>query len=144
MFNRALFSSASGDWETPQELFDALDDEFGFDLDACATEKTTKLFRFFTPETNALEQDWTGTVFCNPPYGREIGRWVEKGYIEAQSGTADVVVMLLPSRTDTKWWHAWVMCADEIRFIEGRLRFSGHKNSAPFPSCIVVFRQARV
>jgi site-specific DNA-methyltransferase (adenine-specific) len=141
-FNRSLFSSASGEWETPRELFDVLDAEFRFTLDACATPANALCERYFCAD--ALEQPWTGNVYCNPPYGRQIGEWVRKGCEEAQSGRAEVVVMLLPARTDTRWWHDYVMKAGEIRFIRGRLRFSGHKNGAPFPSCIVVFRRPAV
>jgi len=136
-FNRkAMFSSTSGEWETPIELFQVLDAEFHFTLDACATPRNNKCPCFYSQD--ALRLSWLGTVFCNPPYGREIWQWVAKGYNEALRGA--VVVMLLPARTDTAWWHSFVMKADEIRFIRGRLKFSGHKNSAPFPSCIVVFR----
>lgn len=135
-FNRGLFSSASGNWETPQELFDQLDREFELNLDACATSGNVKCYQFYT--FGSLEMPWRGFVFCNPPYGREIGKRVKKGLLESRLGST--VVMLLPARTDTAWWHDYVMKADEIRFIRGRLRFSGHKNSAPFPSCIVVFR----
>lgn len=138
-FNRALFSSASGDWETPQELFDVLNEEFHFTLDACATPLNTKCPVFYSEDS--LDHTWPGRVFCNPPYGRRILDWVRHAYTESQHCLRnEVVVMLLPSRTDTKWWHRWVMKADEIRFIEGRLKFGGAKNSAPFPSCIVVFR----
>lgn len=136
-FNRkAMFSSASGDWETPQELFDELNKEFEFNLDACATSGNAKCHQFYT--VGSLEMPWRGFVFCNAPYGREIGKWVKKGLLESRLGST--VVMLLPARTDTAWWHDYVMKADEIRFIRGRLKFSGHKNAAPFPSCIVVFR----
>lgn len=134
--NRVMFSSASGDWETPQELFDELNMEFRFMLDPCATRETRKCGNWY--EVGGLERPWEWTTFCNPPYGREIGKWVRKGYRESLLGTT--VVMLLPARTDTRWWHDYVMKADEIRFIKGRLHFSGHKNAAPFPSCVVVFR----
>lgn len=136
--NHGLFSSASGEWETPQALFNELNEEFGFNLDACATNETAKCADYFTKEDDALSQIWDGVVFVNPPYGRKIGRWVRKGYLEAARGST--VVMLLPSRTDTRWWHNWVMKADEIRFIKGRLRFTGYKWNAPFPSAIVIFR----
>lgn len=137
-FNRALFSSASGDWETPQELFDALNEEFHFTLDACATRENALCPVFYSEDS--LTRPWYNNVYCNPPYGRQIGEWVRKGCLATSCFEARVVVMLLPARTDTRWWHDWVMKADEIRFIRGRLKFSGHKNSAPFPSCIVVFR----
>ena len=141
MFNRSLFSSTTGEWETPQDVFDALSLEFGgFDLDPCATEQNAKCKRYFTLADNGLAQTWAGKVFVNPPYGREIGDWIWKCYISSMS-TADLVVALLPSRTDTKWWHDWVMLASEIRFIRGRLKFGGATNSAPFPSAIAVWRR---
>ena len=141
MFNRSLFSSTTGEWETPQDVFDALDSEFGgFDLDPCATEQNAKCKRYFTLADDGLKQTWDGKVFVNPPYGREIGEWIWKCYIASES-TADLVVALIPSRTDTKWWHDWVMLASEIRFIRGRLKFGGATNSAPFPSAIAVWRR---
>ncbi len=134
-FNRHLFSSATGEWETPQELYNALNSEFGFTLDACASVDNAKVATYYSEDS--LNKPWCGVVWCNPPYGREIGKWVKKGLESAHAGTT--VVMLLPSRTDTKWWHESVMTASEIRFIKGRLKFGGAKNSAPFPSVIVVF-----
>ena len=139
-FNRqAMFSSASGDWETPQGLFDELNKEFGFTLDACATPLNTKCPLFYSEES--LDRTWPGRVFVNPPYGREIGKWVSHAYTESQCCIGnEVVVMLLPSRTDTAWFHEYVLRADEIRFIRGRLKFSGWHTSAPFPAMVVVFR----
>lgn len=137
--NRGLFSSETGEWETPQHLFDELNAEFGFTLDPCATQSNAKCERFYTREDDGLAQSWAGeTVFVNPPYGKEIGKWVEKANVAARVHGA-TVVMLIPSRTDTKWWHEWVMKANYIWFKKGRLRFGGSKNSAPFPSAIVVF-----
>lgn len=136
--NAGLFSSARGDWATPQETFDALDAEFGFTLDACATAETAKCRWYFKPSVDALSQRWDGVVFMNPPYGREIGRWIQKAFEESQHGAT--VVCLIPSRTDTHWWHDYVMKAEEIRFIKGRLHFDGHENGAPFPSAVAVFR----
>jgi len=138
MVNAGLFSSASGEWETPQDLFDELDTEFVFTLDVCATHQNAKCQQYFTRNDNALLQDWQGICWMNPPYGRQIGKWLQKAYESAQAGAT--VVCLIPSRTDTRWWHDYVM-QGEIRFIKGRLRFSGAQNSAPFPSAIVVFRQ---
>lgn len=137
-----LFTSASCDWATPQEVFDSLDREFRFTLDSCASPGNAKCARYYSSEdwVSALALPWQGVVFCNPPYGRRIGQWVEKGARSAEEGAT--VVMLLPSRTDTQWWHRWVMKASEIRFIEGRLRFGNAANAAPFPSAIVVFRPA--
>jgi site-specific DNA-methyltransferase (adenine-specific) len=139
-FNRmAMFSSACGDWETPQGLFNELNKEFGFTLDACATAETAKCAEFYTLADNGLGCPWPGTVFVNPPYGSGITAWIAKGYSEARVW-GHTVVMLLPSRTDTAWFHEYVLRADEIRFIRGRLKFSGWHTSAPFPSMVVVFR----
>lgn len=122
-------------------MFDHLNTRFGpFDLDPCATADNAKCARFFTKEDDGLAQRWSGRVFMNPPYGREIGKWVKKAYDEAKFGAAEIVVCLLPARTDTHWWHAWVMWG-EVHFIRGRLKFGGSKNSAPFPSVVVVFRK---
>lgn len=135
------FSSKTSDWETPQDFFDRLNSEFHFELDVCATPENAKCKRYFTPEVDGLKQKWTGVCWMNPPYGREIGRWVKKAYESAQEGTT--VVCLLPARTDTSWWHDYCMKADEIRFIRGRLKFSGAKHPAPFPSAVVIFRPKR-
>jgi phage N-6-adenine-methyltransferase len=135
------FSSANQEWGTPQDLFLALDKEFRFELDAAATSSNTKCKVYFDKTSNGLEQDWStyGTVWVNPPYGRGVtGKWVKKAYEEAQKGCT--VVMLLPSRTDTIYFHTWIM-KGEIRFLKGRLKFEGAKDSAPFPSMIVVFRK---
>jgi phage N-6-adenine-methyltransferase len=134
------FSSKTNEWATPQELFDKLDAEFHFTLDPCATPENAKCERFFTMEDDGLSKEWAGeSVFCNPPYGRQIGRWVAKAYDEALLYGA-TVVMLIPARTDTGYWHDWIHGKAEIRFIKGRLKFGDSKNSAPFPSAIVVFR----
>lgn len=134
--NKGLFSSNTDNWETPQQLFDQLNDEFCFDLDVCALPENAKCEKYFTPETDGLKQEWTGTVWCNPPYGRKIGLWVEKAY----SATC-TVVMLLPARTDTKWFHEYVYGKAEIRFVKGRLKFGGAKCGAPFPSMVVIYRR---
>jgi phage N-6-adenine-methyltransferase len=133
------FSSAKDDWETPQELFDLLNDEFHFTVDVCATKETAKCDRYYTPQDSALKIPWIGEVcWMNPPYGRQIGHWVAKaGHEGARYNT--MVVALLPARTDTQWWWNHCATADEIRFLKGRLKFGGHENSAPFPSAIVVF-----
>lgn len=137
---KAMFTSLDSEWETPQKLFDLLDEEFHFTLDPCATKENAKCEYFFDKEFNGLIQDWIGNVFMNPPYGREIRHWVKKAYEESRFN-ANVVVCLLPSRTDTRWFHDYCILATEIRFIKGRLRFSGHKNSAPFPSMVVIFKR---
>lgn len=139
MMNNIHFSSQTGEWETPQELFDKLDDEFWFDIDVCATKENTKCGFYFTKQLDGLSQPWVGTCWMNPPYGREIGKWVKKAYESAMNNGA-TVVCLLPARTDTSWWHDFVM-RGEIRFLRGRLKFGGCKNSAPFPSAIVIFRR---
>lgn len=136
--NKALFSSATDLWETPQWLFDRLNDQYHFELDVCALPENAKCDRYFTPEQDGLQQEWTGVCWMNPPYGREIGKWVRKAYESAQAGAT--VVCLLPARTDTAWWHDYVMHG-EITFLRGRLKFGNSKNSAPFPSAIVVFRK---
>ena len=132
-----MFSSKTDDWETPQDLFDKLDQEFEFNLDVCATRDNRKCRNFYAKELDGLKQDWSGVCWMNPPYGREIGKWVQKAYEESLKGST--VVCLLPSRTDTKWWHGYCM-KGEVRFIKGRLKFGNSKNSAPFPSAIVIFR----
>jgi site-specific DNA-methyltransferase (adenine-specific) len=122
-------------------VFARLNEEFDFDLDACATPDTSKCARYFTPADDGLTQIWTGRVFCNPPYGRAIGDWIRKAWASAQT-TAEVVVCLVPVRTDTAYWHDYVLRADEVRFLRGRLKYGGHENSAPFLSAVVVFRNA--
>ena len=122
------FMSQRGDWRTPKALYQALDAEFHFDCDPCPPR----------PQIDGLLMEWGDSSYCNPPYGREIGNWLKKGYEESCLGK--IVVFLIPSRTDTKWWQDYCMKADEIRFIRGRLHFDDGPNGAPFPSAIVVFR----
>lgn len=124
-------------WETPQELFDKLDAIHHFTLDVCALPENAKCEKYFTPDDDGLSQEWRGVCWCNPPYGREIGKWVEKAYIASEFYGVKVV-MLLPARTDTAWFHNYCM-KGKIEFIRGRLKFGKSKNSAPFPSMIVVF-----
>jgi phage N-6-adenine-methyltransferase len=131
------FSSATEMWATPQGFFDGLHAEFGFQVDVCAISENAKCARFFTPEEDGLAQEWAGICWMNPPYGRTIVHWMRKAYESSQAGAT--VVCLVPARTDTAWWHEYAM-KGEIRFIRGRLKFGGHKNSAPFPSAVVVFR----
>lgn len=132
--NKVLYSSENEVWETPQDLFNRLNDEFHFDIDVCATPENAKCSKFFSPLDDGLSHDWQGVCWMNPPYGKKIGAWMKKA-MEAKT----TVVCLVPSRTDTKWWHDYAMKADEIRFIKGRLKFGNSKNSAPFPSAIIVF-----
>ena len=137
----AAFSSKTDDWATPQQTFNELDNEFNFTLDPCASQENAKCEKYFTKEDDGLSQDWSNEiVFMNPPYGREIGKWVEKAYRESLEGA--VVVCLIPARTDTKYWHNFIFPYAEIRFIKGRLKFGGSKNAAPFPSAIVIYKNA--
>lgn len=141
--NAALLSSKNMCWCTPQDFFDKLNAEFNFALDAAATDKTAKCPLYYTPETDGLSHSWQclGAVFCNPPYGHEIGKWVRKAYKESQSG--QTIVLLLPARTDTSYFHDYIYGKAEIRFIRGRLRFVGPDGQAaypaPFPSMVVVY-----
>jgi len=138
------FSSKSAEWDTPDDFFVRLNSKYCFTLDPCATEQNAKCDKYFTMEDDGLAQDWGGeTVFVNPPYGRGIGVWVEKAHKESQKHNT-TVVMLIPARTDTKWWHNYVMKAKEIYLLKGRLKFGGSKNAAPFPSAVVVFEQGRL
>ena len=125
-------TSLSPHWATPVWIYEELDKEFHFDFDPCPLHSNS----------NGLAIEWGKVNFINPPYGREISRWIAKAYQEAQEGA--ICVLLIPSRTDTKWWHDYIMKADEIRFIKGRLKFGNSKNSAPFPSAIVIFRGKNV
>ena len=136
--SRALFTSASQTWETPDDLFAALDAEFHFTVDVCAVSATAKVARHWSPDSSAFWQTWAGEVcWMNPPYS-EIGKWMAKA-VEAWEAGATVVA-LVPSRTDTRWWHDYAMRATDIRFLRGRLRFGDATASAPFPSCVLVFR----
>lgn len=139
MNTELMFSSKTDLWETPQDLFDKLNNEFQFTLDVCATPENAKCDKFYTKEQDGLKHPWKGTVWCNPPYGRGIGQWVRRALFASVSGST--VVMLLPARTDTKWFHDYIYKRNnvEIRFIRGRLKFGGSKNSVPFPSMVVVF-----
>lgn len=132
------FRSDCDRWATPQELFDKLNREFGFTLDVCALPENAKCARYFTPADDGLAQEWTGTCWMNPPYGRTIGTWIAKAYEAARAGAT--VVCLIPSRTDTKWWHDYIQNAFEVRYLPGRLKFGGAKHAAPFPSVIVIFK----
>jgi phage N-6-adenine-methyltransferase len=134
------YSSGGDEWETPEDLFGILNQEFDFTLDVCARQHNAKCLRFFSPEDDGLKQNWNrrGAVcWMNPPYGNEIGKWIKKAWDTAAGG--NTVVCLLPARVDTAWW--WDYCRyGEVRFLRGRLRFGGGENGAPFPSAIVIFR----
>lgn len=133
--NKVLFSSRTDEWETPQDLFDRYGALYHFSLDVAASDKNHKCEKYFTKEDDGLSKTWRGAVWCNPPYGRRVGAWVQKAY-ESEC----LVVMLLPARTDTRWFHDYIIGKAEIRFIKGRLRFGSAKNTAPFPSMIVIYR----
>lgn len=136
---QGLMSSNTVEWATPQAFFDELDKEFHFTLDPCCTLLNKKCKKYYTKEDNGLSKDWQGeTVFCNPPYGREIVDWVRKCHWESLKGTT--VVMLIPARTDTSYFHDYIYKKHEIRFVRGRLHFNESKQGAPFPSMIVVMR----
>ena len=140
MNKEVMFSSATDNWATPQDFFDKLNAEFHFDLDVCADEINHKCDAYYTKEQDGLAMPWKGIVWCNPPYGREIGSWVRRALFASVGGAT--VVMLLPARTDTKWFHDYIYKRDnvEVRFVKGRLKFGNSKNSAPFPSMVVVFK----
>jgi site-specific DNA-methyltransferase (adenine-specific) len=154
MNTEVMFSSERTDWETPQDLFNELNEEFHFTLDVCATEENKKCERYFSKKINGLTEDWFGTCFMNPPYGREIIDWVKKAHDEVdlsktmRETKSDIdkrvlttcVVGLLPARTDTQWFHDYIYNKAEIRFLKGRVRFVGAKYSAPFPSMICIWR----
>lgn len=139
MNNDPMFSSKTDLWATPQDFFDALDKEFRFETDVCALPENAKCAHYFTPVQDGLAQEWTGVCWCNPPYGRKIGDWVKKAAESAKAGA--VVVMLLPARTDTRWFHDYIYGKAEIRFVKGRLKFGGAPANAPFPNMVVVFRK---
>lgn len=136
----ACLSSKSVEWATPQAFFNELNEEFQFDLDPCSTHENAKCEKHYTIEEDGLSQDWGGRrVFCNPPYGKEISKWVKKCYYESKKPNT-IVVMLIPARTDTSYFHDYIYGkAKEIRFIRGRLHFNDGKEGAPFPSMIVFF-----
>lgn len=137
MNTNLMFSSETDQWATPQDFFDKLNEEFSFTLDPCADEINHKCEKYFTKDMDGLKQSWEGErVFCNPPYGKEIKRWVKK----AAESNAEIVVMLIPARTDTSYFHEYIYKKAEIRFIKGRLKFGENKNSAPFPSMLVIFK----
>ena len=143
--NAALLSSKKMDWCTPIDFFNELNKEFNFVLDAAATDETAKCKDYFTPETDGLKQSWKrtdGAVFCNPPYGREIGKWVKKAYEESTKHNT-TIVLLIPARTDTAYFHNYIYKRAEIRFIRGRLKFTDENgiagDAAPFPSMVVIY-----
>ena len=163
MNTELMFSSALDSWATPYDFFKTLNEKYQFVMDICAAHETAKCSIYYTKEDNCLDKKWpAGYVFMNPPYGREIGKFIKKAYQESLTGTT--TVCLLPARTDTKWFHDYCT-KGQIDFIKGRLIFGteeywewvweqptingkvnslykkhGRKNSAPFPSMVVVFK----
>lgn len=143
--NGGLFTSTTDEWSTPQDFFDMLDAEFGFTLDVCAVPENAKCERYYSPGDDGLVLPWKGVCWMNPPYGRAIGRWVQRAYEMSLAGAT--VVCLIPARTDTGYWHDYAMKADEIRLVRSRLHFGGghekNAHNAPFPCAVVVFRPIR-
>lgn len=138
MITKGMMSSNSQEWATPQEFYDKLNEEFSFTLDPCSTHENAKCKKHYTREENGLSKSWGGeVVFCNPPYGRELPKWVRKCHEESKHA---VVVMLIPARTDTSYFHDYIYGKAEVRFIRGRLRFGNAKFTAPFPSMVVIFK----
>ena len=138
---QVMFSSKSKEWVTPQHFFDKLNKRFGpFTLDPCANSSNYKVMKHFTEKENGLEQDWGGhIVFMNPPYGRAIKDWIKKAYEESRKENT-MVIALIPARTDTRYWHNYVLKANDLYFVKGRLKFGNGENSAPFPSAVAVFK----
>ena len=139
--NSGMFSSRTDNWVTPQWLFDELDKEFHFTLDVCADEQNHKCEKYYTKTDDGLKNSWGGVVFMNPPYGREIAKWIRKAYSERAN--CEAIVMLLPSRTDTNWFHDYIYHEAEIRFLRGRIKFGGAKWNAPFPSMVAIYRKRK-
>ena len=143
MLNEGLFTSDRNYWETPQDFFNELHEKYNFTLDAAASDENTKLPNYYTVEDDALKQKWEGRVFVNPPYGREIKRWVKKAYEESLEPYNECVVMLIPARTDTIYWHEYIFGkAKDVDFLKGRLKFEINgkaKDAAPFPSALITY-----
>ena len=137
MTSQVHFSSKTDLWATPQSFFDRYNSIYNFTTDVCATDENAKCSNYYTIATDGLSQTWQGMCWMNPPYGRDIKKWMRKAYESSLQGAT--VVCLVPARTDTAWWHDYAMRGD-IEFIRGRLKFGGHNNSAPFPSAVVVFK----
>ena len=137
------FRSEKMDWETPQKFFNELNDKYNFTLDVASNGLNAKTENYFTKEDDGLKKEWNGRVFCNPPYGREIKHWVKKAHDESKKDHNELIVLLIPARTDTKYWHDYIFNkASKIIFLKGRLKFEVNgksTNPAPFPSAIIVF-----
>ena len=135
-------SSEKDYWETPQWLFDELHKEHNFTIDVAASDDNAKLPTYYTVVDDALKKIWEGRVFCNPPYGREVKKWVKKAYEESLQPYNEKVVMIIPSRTDTTYWHDYIFNKAHIKFLKGRLKFELGGDAgqpAPFPSAVVIF-----
>lgn len=139
--NKGVFSSNTDQWATPTDFFKQLDERFNFTLDPCATIDNHKCQKFYTKEEDGLTKDWKGErVFCNPPYGNAIKHWVKKCYEESLKPDT-LVVMLIPARTDTAYFHDYIYHKAELEFVRGRLHFNDAKHGAPFPSMVVIFKK---
>lgn len=140
---KAMVSSKSNEWATPQDLFDELHKEFKFTLDPCSTDKNNKCKKYYTIDDDGLSKTWKDEiVFMNPPYGGHTRDWIEKAYQESKNGA--IVVCLIVSSTDRSYWHDFIFpYAQEIRFIRGRLHFNNSKSSAPFASALVIFNESK-
>ena len=141
MLQKAMISSKTNEWETPQDLFDELNKEFQFTLDPCATLRNAKCSKYYTIKENGLEQDWSkDVVFMNPPYGGHTGSWIKKAFEESKGGAT--VICLIVSSTDRSYWHDYILPhASEIRFLRGRIKFGEAKSTAPFASAVVIFKR---
>ena len=141
MITSGMMSSNTPEWATPQKFFDELNREFSFSLDPCSTHENAKCKKHYTKEDDGLSKNWGGeVVFCKPPYGRELPKWGKKCYEESKHAT---IVMLIPARTDTSYFHDYIYHKAEIRFIRGRLKFNDGKQGAPFPSMLVIYRASQ-
>jgi phage N-6-adenine-methyltransferase len=139
MFNKDRFEAVKTDWETPQYLFDELTKEFNFSLDVAASSENAKTKRYFTVLDNGLTKVWENEiVWCNPPYGTEVPKWLQKGLLSKSLNTTSV--FLIPARTNTKWWHSLCMKASEIDFICGRPKFGESTHGLPFPLALIIFK----
>lgn len=138
IFDSNKFNRTKVEWETPQSLFDRLNKEFGFTCDLAANQDNAKVSTFIDENVNALTVPWSGICWLNPPYDGKLRKWVEKAFRDARDNKA-TVVMLIPAKTNTNWWHLYCMNAKEIRFIKGRPKFVGAKHGLPFPLALIVF-----
>jgi site-specific DNA-methyltransferase (adenine-specific) len=135
IINNSLYSSEKIEWSTPKHLFDKLNKEFNFTIDVCADKNNAKCSKFYTIQDDGLSRVWSGIIWMNPPYGRGIDKWIKKAF-----DSNCICVCLIPVRSDTRWWHKYVMRASEIRLLNKRLSFEGSNNKAPFPAAIVIFK----